>query len=96
MSSTQGSQARRRRLMAATPFVMVRNPHRCGVRAQRRELPVGDYAVLDGDRCVAAVERKTVAKLAPGATAAATQLACPDAEAEGQAPRTEVNPSHGG
>ncbi|MDI3317223.1 MAG: ERCC4 domain-containing protein [Bacillota bacterium] len=41
---------------------------RYGVRTERRELPVGDYAVLDGGRCVAAVERKTVADLASSAT----------------------------
>lgn len=37
---------------------------RSAVTTRRRELPVGDYAVLDGERCVAAVERKTVADLA--------------------------------
>jgi hypothetical protein len=41
---------------------------RYAVHTERRQLPVGDYAVLDGDRCVAAVERKTVADLARSAT----------------------------
>jgi len=42
---------------------------RYGVPCQRRELPAGDYAVLDGDRCVAVVERKTADDLAKSATA---------------------------
>jgi len=40
---------------------------RRGVETVRRELPVGDYAVLAGDHVVAAVERKTPADLAQSA-----------------------------
>lgn len=47
-----------------TPWRFTRH----GVRTERRELPVGDYAALEGDHCVAAVERKTVADLAGSAT----------------------------
>lgn len=41
---------------------------RHAVQTERRQLPVGDYAVLAGDRCLASVERKTVADLAGAAT----------------------------
>ncbi len=40
---------------------------RRGVETVRRELPVGDYALLDGQRIVAAVERKTASDLAQSA-----------------------------
>lgn len=45
------------------------------VTIARRDLPVGDYAVLDGDTCQAVVERKTAADLAGSASSGALELA---------------------
>jgi hypothetical protein len=60
------------RTLAVAVDVQERYPWRFAryaVQAERRQLPVGDYGVLDGDRCVAAVERKTITDLARSATA---------------------------
>ena len=45
------------------------------VDTERRRLPVGDYAVFDGDRLVAAVERKRSDELASDAVAGGLDLA---------------------
>ena len=47
---------------------------RYAVAIRRRELPVGDYAVLEGDTCQAVVERKTAADLASSASSGALAL----------------------
>lgn len=48
---------------------------RRGVETVRRELPVGDYAVMQGDRIVAAAERKRPADLAQSAIGGSLGLA---------------------
>jgi hypothetical protein len=51
-----------------------------GATVTRRDLPVGDYAVVRDDRVVAAVERKTIADLATAAVAGQLGLALAELE----------------
>lgn len=54
---------------------------RPGVTVERRTLPVGDYAVFDGERLVAAVERKTPEELVRDAVSGRLQFLLAELEA---------------
>jgi hypothetical protein len=84
-----GQRAPRRRAGGVETFTIeVDSRERYGYRfagrpveSERRVLPCGDYAVMDGDRCVAAVERKTLEDVVKSLVDGSLQYAMADLSA---------------